>query len=271
MKVLLVLLFPSLLGSTFGSENLRSEIPESHILLDTKQNNDEIIKRLKQGQLRGTLSFEELGLQDERDAQSFCTTLMETFNAFPDWMECTCDFKDLFNVVYNCDAPMCAPDLDFAGIVKMKSLCLLPDFSANLFTPLLDLDTSSCNAPVEIEFNMPVLNDLFPSLFPPVKMQLPQVCATAKHVNFQVDKLESCAFRVGDFNCACSVCESQQDVSVDCSGGESVMGPLAPLVKFECVGAGVLGLDGGYFPSEPFINPLLLLGSDELERRKQLK
>ena len=99
---------------------------------------------------------------------------------------------------------------------------------------------------------------------------MPEICVSAHHNNFNPSKVNACDVRVGEFNCGCSICDSAQDVSVDCSGAQS-LGIVAPFFKFNCVGLGLLGLNGGLRSQpEPFINPILLLGTEELERRKNL-
>lgn len=275
MKLLSTLLFLCLSGSTHGSStsNLRSQdqLPQSHTLLDP--NNEDMKNLLKKGQLRGSLSFQELGVQDERDAQSLCTSLLDEFDLFPDWMECTCRVRQFFYVDYECGTSACMPepDLDFSGIMDYPDLCVMPSFKGELFIPTLGLKTEACNDAMGVSLNVKMLDNLFPSLGLPVDVKLlPEVCATTQHIDYNVDKIKSCGFRIGDHDCECSVCENQQEVTVDCTGASNILGPLdflAPLLKFECVGRGLLGLDGGRFPSEPFINPLLLLGSDELKRR----
>ena len=276
-------------------------------LLNQKSQFDAKIKEMmtsgsKRGQLRGRLSFDELGINDEREAQFFCTSLLNRFSIdiMPEWIDCQCKIVWLKYIDLECQARVCldeffgggknstatettstatetnstaiepnstATDLLFNGTSTkshhLANVCVHATYDGLLFAPFLGLKSEVCNGPVEVRLGIPFVP--IPFFF-----KIPKVCATATHNNFNIQKINTCGLRVGIFSCDCSVCPSGQDVTIDCSGALSLLGLrlLSPFMKFECVGLGLLGMnitDGTAI--QPFINPLLLIGTRELERR----
>jgi hypothetical protein len=203
------------------------------------------------GNGNGELSFDELGITDERDAQALCTTILNTVDVLPDFMDCSCSVQFLrLRISFACSTPedLCLPD-DFSSLPPLAGLCVEPNYKGVLGFDG-SLASEVCNEPMVLNFSY---------LFLDYALALPRVCATATHQQGAVTKLEECEFNIGDESCSCTVCEGGQEVTLDCTDA-TVLEILAPLATFECIGLGLIGGardENGQLPL--FLSPLLTL------------
>ena len=250
---------------------------EDHLLPTSRDsfygsNDEEIVNRLKKGNLRGRISFEELGINDEREAILFCGSVMNELNSdiLSGWENCECRVSWLKFININCDGRVCLDEVfDFSSteanstaafplfnstqtaLNQLHNICVHTSYGGSVYVPFHRLRSTACNAAVEIGINIPWL----PGLPDSIVINLPEVCATARHTKFDYSTLNKCGVSIGGFGCECSVCESGRDVTIDCSDALFFLslGFLSRFIRFECVPIGLLGLGG-----RTFINPILL-------------
>jgi hypothetical protein len=197
----------------------------------------------------GELSFDELGITDEREAQAFCTTILNLIDVLPEFLTCSCSVQFLrLRIQFGCSADVCLPD-DFPALPDLGGLCVEPSYKGQMsFTGKLRSEV--CNDAMVLSFSY---------LFFDYDLSLPTVCATATHKQGAVAKLEVCEFFIGAEKCPCTVCEGGQEVTLDCTGA-TVLGILRPFATFECIGLGLIGGardENGQIPL--FLSPLLTL------------
>ena len=256
----------------------------------------EVVNRLRESHLRGDgLSITDFGIKDEREAFSFCTYFINMLNIIPGFVTCTCSTLLLMTLDFRCEAALCAngisetvnnllnntqviktfveqpkiPELLSVGATQVQEIvmgiigddaCVVPSYAGSLITPLLQLTSKVCNAPIRL--NVTVSEDA------PFELDLPEVCATVGHQNGgNLLSARHCGFQVGEFECDCSICESGSDISLDCSRATALGSMFAPLMQFECVGMSMFGMNKNGLPVEPFINPLLILGTEEFKAK----
>jgi len=193
------------------------------------------------------VSFQDLNIPDEREAQSFCNRIMDLLGVIPDTITCTCriDLAQL-RVVFSCSTEVCLPDV---GIIDVTDTCIVPSYEGILRLNGL-LSSKICNDAMTLPVQVFGL---------PVDVPLPEVCATAEHQRGDFSKLTKCGFTVGTQSCPCTVCESGQEVTIDCRQVQT-LGPLRAFAKFDCIGLDFIGVgsDAGGNP-EPFVNPFVQL------------
>jgi hypothetical protein len=238
---------------------------------------EEKLLRLKEGR---SLSFTEIGARDDREALNFCSTFLGMLNFSPDYVDCTCTILLFVNISFKCQASLCVSSLEktlnnFTMFQQNEALsktvsaatdvvtkivgdpCIAPSYRGDIYTPVLGLKSEVCNDPISLNVTLPATQK---ATIPPFQLDLPEVCASIRHKSLtDIIHAKMCEFRIGEFDCNCTVCESGQDVSLDCTNSLD-LGQLAPYAKFECVGFGIFGLNNAGTPQALFVNPVLLLG-----------
>jgi hypothetical protein len=219
-------------------------------IVDAEELMPKLEAALKRDDFSGELTFDELGIQDQREAQGICGLLLGFIDILPDFMECGCEIQIFqLRIVFGCSAELC--DI----FPEITNTCVSPTYEGIL--KLNGILTSK------------VCNDAIPVKLPlGITVVIPEVCVMADHVSgFQLGSLQSCEFSVGDGKCPCSVCENNLDVSVDCTGLRS-LGLLAPFANFTCIGLGLIGVgEDGYEEDGSsghglFVSPFLSLVSE---------
>jgi hypothetical protein len=243
LTISLSILFSTLLGTTQAAGGIRNAVVEEELM-------PKLARALEGKDFSGELSFEELGIQDEREAQGICGYVLNLVNALPDYLTCSCNIQIFqLRIVFGCAAEVCLSDI---GVANLNNTCLVPSYNGILRLNGA-LTSTICNEKIDISFD---------DLGLPVELTLPKICAVAEHVPRRFSRLRACKFSVGDYACPCSVCGSSQSVNVDCTGA-SVLGPLAQFANFTCLGLDLIGGRGGGGSREqeigPFINPILSL------------
>ena len=168
---------------------------------------EELANRLRQSHLRGeSLSFTDFGIKDEREAFSFCTYFINMFDIIPDFVTCTCSTLLLMTLDFRCEAALCsngisdtvnnllnntqvikifpqAPNIPLGLVTQVQDVvmgiigdtCVVPSYSGSLITPLLQLTSKVCNAPLRLNVTMSEDNSF--------ELDLPEVCATVGQQN----------------------------------------------------------------------------------------
>lgn len=161
------------------------------------------------------LHFDELGITDEREAQSFCTWVINLF--LPDGVSCGCNIQWwLGRIILGCqlDEPFCASGTHLG--VQIEEVCVEPELDA-VYGFDGTVTTEMCDNDVTIDYILPGGTTGSLSL---------DICY------FTDTKLEGCTFTVDGEACGCSFCGSQA-IEVDCTS-VSALGVLAPFAFFEC-------------------------------------
>jgi hypothetical protein len=202
----------------------------------------------------GEFSFDELGIETERDAAPFCSRILGLIDALPDFVDCNCAYNFLSLALgFTCDADICTDTFVLPLPVPLPDgICITPTYTGRFFLFNQVLRSKVCNDPLKVSI---LVNDVEFGL-----VDMPEVCIEARHKRFKYTQITQCTFNIGDYDCTCAVCEGGQDVTFDCTGATEALGLFAPFAKATCVGVSLLGgrVDkNGILP--PFINPLLLL------------
>jgi hypothetical protein len=244
LTIALSILFITLLGTTQAAGGIRNAVAEEELM-------PKVAAALEGKDFSGELSFEELGIQDEREAQIICGFILNLVDALPDFVTCSCNIQFFqLRILFGCAAEVCLPDLELVNI--LNPICLVPSYNG-IMRLNGALTSTICNEEIEISFEV---------LGQPVVLTLPKTCAVGEHVPLRFSQLRGCEFSIGDYACPCSVCGSSRSVTIDCTGATSILGPLAPLAIFTCIGLDVVGGRRGGRRERgigPFISPILSL------------
>lgn len=200
------------------------------------------------------IAFEDLGINDEREAQSLCGVVLSRLGTVPDFMACDCHLNLLQRTV----TFLCSTDYCFDSFPRIQpGTCIVPSYEGQVHLLGMELTSKVCNDPMTLTYSAP-LNQT-------IGVNLPRICATGEHGGTRWNRLTSCQFDIGSYECPCEVCESGSHATIDCTGA-SVLGVLRPFAKFECIGLSMIGSSSGSQALLPFVNPVirLAMGVDEV-------
>lgn len=224
--------------SCVSAESIRSAYTEEEQLV-------KILKAMDDG--KTDLPLEELGIEDVREAQNLCNSLLNLGTIFPEFMTCSCAIRPLaLRIDFSCTMEFCLGQGGTGGLFSQT--CVLPSYEGT-YSLLGSPKSKICNEPMVLNFNI---------LGQPQAINLPKICVLADHQRNFI-RISKCQFLVGTEECTCTVCSSGTDISIDCTK-TTALGVLTPLAKFECIGISLI--QGRQEQVDPFVNPILLLASE---------
>jgi hypothetical protein len=211
---------------------------------------------LQREDFSGELSFDELGIETERDAAPFCSLILGMIDVLPDFVDCNCGYNWFrATVTFKCSAEVCEGDDISTGGILPDGTCFRPSYTGrfSVLPWVWSLKSDACNP--AISFNVTIDGNDF-------ELNLPKTCFGAKHRRgfSKLDQITGCSISIGNDKCECNVCPSQQDITFDCSAVSS-LGDFAPYTNVTtCVGlSSFTGSRADENGDISIINPLLLV------------
>jgi hypothetical protein len=206
---------------------------------------------LKQEDFDGKMSFDELGIETDREAGFFCDFIIGLVDVLPDYLSCGCEVSFFtLSISFSCSAKVCEGDQLTTGLLA-DGTCFEPSYAGDFSLLRQTLTSKLCNEAMNItaEIEQGTFN-----------VSLPKVCATLEHAPLALRRLRSCKIKVGDYECPCTICESESDISFNCTGAVQELGEeFAAEATATCVGLSLIGgkkdKDGkvGTFVSSAFL------------------